>query len=102
MSFFNNLLFSKLSYRRTNPACKCKGIQTVLPYLNMKLMRRSRNFLQERSRTRGYKAVFSCSTQLSMKIQLLVRTKMLKNIYFSAFKLFDITIIMPINAIVGI
>ena len=48
----------------------------------------------------------SCSTQLSMKFQLLMKTKILKNkdIFFS--KLFDIVFIMLINVkmptIVGI
>ena len=30
--------------------------------------------------------LFSCSTQLSMKFQLLIKTKMLKNKYFSCFQ----------------
>ena len=39
----------------------------------------------------------SCSTQLSMKFQLLITTKMLKNIDFSCFKLSDVVFIMLMN-----
>ena len=49
---------------------------------------------------------FSCSTQLSMKLQLFINTKMLKNIDIFAFKLSDVVFIMLINVkiptIVGI
>ena len=50
--------------------------------------------------------MFSCSTELSMKFQPLMKTKMLKNIYFLAFKLSNTAFILLINVkmpiIVGI
>ena len=51
--------------------------------------------------------IFSCSTQLSMKFQLLMKTKKAERIkYFLAFKLSDVVFIMLINVkmplIVGI
>ena len=56
------------------------------------------------TRPQGYKPL-SCSTQLSMKFQLLIKAKMLKNKDFS-FKLSDVAFIMLINVkmptIVGI
>ena len=56
-------------------------------------------------RPRGYKTFFS-STQLSMNFQLLIKTKMLKNKTFLAFKLADVLFIMLISvkmpSIVGI
>ena len=42
--------------------------------------------------------LFSCSTQLSMKFQLLIKTKMLKTYDFLAFKLSYAVFIMLINA----
>ena len=51
-------------------------------------------------------AIFSCSTELSMKFQLLIKTKMLKVKYFLAFKLSDTAFILLIDVkmptIVGI
>ena len=41
--------------------------------------------------------LFSCSTQLSMTSQLLVKTKLLKSKGFLAFKLTDVEFIMLIN-----
>ena len=50
--------------------------------------------------------LLSCSSQLSMKFQMLIKTNMLKNKYFLAFKLSDVVFIMLINVkmptIVGI
>ena len=50
--------------------------------------------------------IISCSTQLSMKFQLLIKTKMLKIKDFLAFKLWNVVFIMLINVkmptIVGI
>ena len=43
------------------------------------------------SGTRGY-ALFPCSTQLNMKLQLLLKTKMLKDNTFLAFKHSDVNI----------
>ena len=49
---------------------------------------------------------FSCTTQLSMEFQLLIKSNMLKNMTFLAFKLSDVVFIMLINVnmptIVGI
>ena len=42
--------------------------------------------------------LFSCSTELSRKFQLLIKTKMLKNKDFLAVKLSDTTFILLINA----
>ena len=50
--------------------------------------------------------LFSCSTQLSIKFQLLIKGKMMKNNDLSCFKLSDIVFILLINVkmttIVGI
>ena len=40
---------------------------------------------------------FSCSSQLTMKFQLVVRTKMLKNTDFSRFQFSDVLFIMLMN-----
>ena len=41
--------------------------------------------------------MFSCSTQLSMKCQLLIKSKMLKNKDFSCLKHSDVVFILLIN-----
>ena len=41
--------------------------------------------------------LFSCSTQLSIKFQLLIKTKLLKNANFLAFKLSNVAFSMLIN-----
>ena len=43
------------------------------------------------------KKTFLCLTQLSVKFQILINTKMLQNKYFSFLKLSDAVIIMLIN-----
>ena len=49
-----------------------------------------------RLRSRDYK-FFSCSTDMIMKVQLLIKTKMRKNKYFLAFILSNVAFIMLFN-----